>query len=152
MFDYKAVQSNLTVYFACTSTNCKNWNSLSVKKGQKKYVASSGLSICCSRHLIETINGEKNTITITLSKNSILPVLVPTAKIWRFYPWKKAKKICGVKWTFADFWYVILWHLNYRWAKIQLDTFLFHVQTYFYPSSIEGGNKWLGWRNRCSYF
>ena len=31
----------------------------------------------------------------------------------------------------ADFWYVILWHLNYRWTKIQLDYFLIHVKTYF---------------------
>ena len=46
--DYKAVQSNLTVYFDCTSTNCKNLKFSSVKKGQKKYVASSGLLICYS--------------------------------------------------------------------------------------------------------
>ena len=69
------MQSNLTVYFACTSTNCKNWS---------------------------------------------------------FYPWKRPKKICYVKWTFGDFWYVILWHLNYRWAKIQLDNFLFHVKVFFW--------------------
>ena len=63
---------------------------------------------------------------------SILPVLVPTSKIGSFYPWKKAKKICCVKWTFADFWYVILWHLIYRWAKIQHDNFLFHVTAIFW--------------------
>ena len=38
------MQSNLTVYFACTSNNCKHLKFLSVKKRpKKKDVASSGL-------------------------------------------------------------------------------------------------------------
>ena len=32
----------------------------------------------------------------------------------------------------ADFCYVILWHLNYRWAKIQFDNFLFHIKAIFW--------------------
>ena len=57
--NYKAVQSNLTVYFACTSTNYKNLKFLSVKKCQKIYVASSGLLICYSM-----------TFKLSTSKNS----------------------------------------------------------------------------------
>ena len=69
------MHSNVTVYFACTSTNCKNWKFLSLKKGQKNMLHQ------------------------------------------------------------AD--------LNYQWAKIHLDNFLFHVETYIYPSiRMIRGQRW----------
>ena len=63
------MQSNLTVYFACTSTNCKNLKFLFVKKGQKKYVVSSGLlrTFDMLFYDIETIDGQKFSLILFYS-------------------------------------------------------------------------------------
>ena len=121
-FDYKAAQSNLTVYFACTSTNCKNLKFLSVKKGQKYMSRQAdfwGLFICYSR--IFKLSMGKNLAWSFEMKKKI--------RKWLRNPKQKSKFLDGFQITF---------NLKGIWTKWQFFFGLYEPNGIPYSSYSKG--------------